>query len=220
MLKKLLLPGAFLIPFLFSAQETSKQPKISIIPAVGFGWRTAELPSGLTNDEKNYIKDLKKGFNFDIGAYYHLNGPVAIGVKYSNYSASSNGRISVVNNSGNVVSAAVSTKDNITFFGPGFLISNYNEPSRHKLFLDLALGVITYTTKTGSVKGTGSNLGAEIDFAYQYQISRNFLIGPKLGLTGGTLSKMKYNGVTYNFDEDQKEGLSRVSLSAAATFRF
>jgi len=46
------------------------------------------------------------------------------------------------------------------------------------------------------------------------------LIGPKLGLTAGTLNKMKINGVTYDFDEDQKEGLHRVSLSAAATFRF
>jgi len=220
MLKKLLLCGAFTIPFIFSAQEISKQPKISIIPSAGFAWRTAELPSGLTNEERNYIKGLKTGFNFDIGAYYHLNGPVAIGVKYSHYSASSDGRISVINNAGNAVTAMINTKDNITFFGPGFMISNYNESTKHKMSLDLALGVITYTTKTGSVKGTGSNLGAEIDFAYQYQISRNFLIGPKLGLTGGTLSKMKYNGVTYNFDEDQKEGLSRVSLSVAATFRF
>lgn len=56
--------------------------------------------------------------------------------------------------------------------------------------------------------------------AYQYQIHKNFLIGPKLGLTGGTLSKMKINEMTYDLGEDQKEGLGRVSLSAAATFRF
>ena len=84
----------------------------------------------------------------------------------------------------------------------------------------MGLGVISYTTKTGNVKGTGSNLGAEINFAYQYQISKNFLIGPKVGLTAGTLNKMKFNGQTFEFGEDQKEGLHRVSLSAAATFRF
>lgn len=84
----------------------------------------------------------------------------------------------------------------------------------------MGLGVISYSTKTANVKGTGSNLGAELNFAYQYQITKNILIGPKLGLTAGTLNKMKINGVTYDFGEDQKEGLHRVSLSAAATFRF
>jgi len=39
-------------------------------------------------------------------------------------------------------------------------------------------------------------------------------------MTGGTLSKMKYNGTTVNFGEEEREGLTRLSLSAAATFRF
>jgi hypothetical protein len=118
------------------------------------------------------------------------------------------------------VSVPVTTKDNITFFGFSGLISNNHLPTRHKIFADVALGVMSYTTKTGNVKGTGSTLGAEIDLGYQYQVSRNFLIGPKVGLSGGTLNKMKFNGVTYKFDDDQKEGLHRVTLSAAATFRF
>ncbi|MBP2616809.1 hypothetical protein J2772_001970 [Chryseobacterium jejuense] len=38
--------------------------------------------------------------------------------------------------------------------GIGLTFSNYNEPTKHKLILDAALGVISYTTKTGNVKGT------------------------------------------------------------------
>jgi len=220
MIKKLFLIGAFSVPFTFSAQETSKQPKISIIPSVGYAWRTARLPNGISNEERDYIKGLKSGLNIDISAYYHLKGTVAIGLKYSNYSASSDGRISVIDEFGNIYAGDLNTKDNITFFGPSVMISNFNESTKHKIFLDMALGVISYTTKTGTVKGTGSNLGAEINFAYQYEVSKNFLIGPKFGLSGGTLNKMKFNGVTYDFADDEKEGLSRVSLSAAATFRF
>lgn len=212
--------GVSTLPYLFYSQETSKRSNIAIIPSIGFGWRTAEMPKGLSYEEKKYIKGLKTGLNFDFSAYYLLKNTVGIGLKYSNYSASSEGSLSVQDNYGYVTTGTVNTKDNITFFGPSVMISNFNQSTRHKLFTDIALGVVSYTTKTGSVKGTGCTLGAEMNVAYQYQISQNILIGPKLGLSGGTLSKMKYNGVTYDFPEDVKEGLGRVSLSAAATFRF
>jgi hypothetical protein len=214
MIKKLITLG------LFSISAMSFAQKVSVMPSVGYAWRTAEMPKGITYEERNYIKGLKKGVNFDISAYYHVNHILGVGLKFSNYSASSDGRLSVMDNQGNVVTGNVSTKDNITFFGPALMISNFSEQTRHKMFVDMGLGVISYTTKTGSVKGTGSNLGAELNFGYQYQVSKNFLIGPKLGLTAGTLSKMKFNGVTYEFGEEEKEGLHRVSLSAAATFRF
>lgn len=214
MIKKLITLG------LFSISAMSFAQKVSVMPSVGYAWRTAEMPKGITYEERNYIKGLKKGVNFDISAYYNVNHILGVGLKFSNYSASSDGRLTVMDNQGNIVTGNVSTKDNITFFGPALMISNFSEQTRHKMFVDMGLGVISYTTKTGSVKGTGSNLGAELNFGYQYQVSKNFLIGPKLGLTAGTLSKMKFNGVTYEFGEEEKEGLHRVSLSAAATFRF
>ena len=162
---------------------------------------------------------MKSGLSVDLSAYYHLRGNLALGVKFSNYSASSTGTLSGSDSMGQVVSATVSTTDNITFFGPAFMISNFTESTKHKLFLGLGLGVISYTTKTGNVKGTGSNVGVDMNIGYQYALTQNIFLGPKLGLTGGTLTKMKYNGQTVDFG-DQKEGLSRVSLSAAATFRF
>lgn len=215
MIKKALLIGVLSIPFMFSAQQ-----KFSVIPSVGYAWRTAKTPSELSTDEKNYIKGLKSGLNFDISAYYHLNNGIGIGLKFSNYSTSSDGRISIKDNTGQTITGNVSTKDNITFFGPAFMYSNFNENTRHKLFYDMGIGVITYTTKTGTIKGTGSNLGLEANVGYQYQVSKSFFIGPKVGYTVGTLKKMKYNGTTVEFGDNQKEGLGRVSLSAAATFRF
>lgn len=214
--------GAFAVPFLFSAQEESSrpEPRISIIPSVGYAWRLAKMPSGISKDTRDYIKGLKTGVNVDVSAYYHLKGNGAIGIKYSNYMASSDGRLTVQGFNGETVSGFVSTKDNISFVGPAYLFSNFKDDTKHKLFYDIALGVITYTTKTGSVKGTGSTLGLEANFAYLYAITNQIFIGPKLGITGGTLTKMKYNGTTVDFGEDEGEGLSRLSLSAAATFRF
>lgn len=213
MIKKLI-AAAFISVSAFSAAQ-----KFSIIPSVGYAWRTAKTISGLSREEEEYVKGLKSGMNFDISAYYQVSNLVSVGLKYSNYSASSDGYIlGYVNNM--PVSVPVTTKDQINFYGPALMISNFEEDTKHKMFIDMGLGVISYSTKTANVKGTGSNLGAELNFAYQYQITKNIFIGPKLGLTAGTLTKMKINGVTYDFDDDQKEGLHRVSLSAAATFRF
>jgi hypothetical protein len=214
MLKKMLLVAVLAV-----SEYSFAQSKFSIIPSVGFAWRTAENPTGLSNQEEEYLKGLKSGLNVDLSAYYHLQSNIAFGVKFSNYSASSSGVLSGTDSMGQVISAAVSTDDNITFFGPAFMISNFTEATKHKLFLDLGVGVISYTTKTANIKGTGSNVGVEMNAGYQYALTPKIFLGPKVGLTGGTLTKMKYNGQTVDFG-DQKEGLSRVSLSAAATFRF
>ncbi len=214
MIKKLITLG------LFSASVFSfAQQKFSVMPSVGFAWRTAALPEGVSNDQRNYIKGLKSGTNFDISAYYHVRN-VGIGFKYSLYSASSSGRLSAADQNGTILSAYVSTKDQITFFGPALMYSNYNEETKHKLFMDFGIGAISYKSVTGPVTGKGTNLGLEANFAYQYAVTPNILIGPKLGFTAGTLSQMDINGQTYEFGEEEKEGLTRVSLSAAVTFRF
>ncbi|WP_160136122.1 hypothetical protein [Chryseobacterium sp. c4a] len=212
MIKKLMLLGAILTSLFSFAQ------KFSFIPSVGYGWRVAETPSGASKQEKDYIKGLKSGLHFDISAYYHVKN-IGIGLKFSNYSASSNGMLSMPNSQGNNVYFAVSTKDNITFIGPSIMYSNYNEPTKHKLLLDMALGVISYTTKTGNIKGTGSNLGLDAGFGYQYELSDHLFIGPKLSVTAGTLNKMTFNGTTVDLS-DTKEGLTRVSLSGVVTFHF
>ncbi|MGG5210928.1 hypothetical protein ACQWU4_18565 [Chryseobacterium sp. MIQD13] len=213
MIKKLIALG------LFSISAMSFAQKFSVTPSVGYAWRVAKTASGLSREEKEYVKGLKSGMNFDVSAHYEIKKGMAFGLKYSNYSASSDGYI-LGYIDGMPVSVPVTTKDNITFFGVSGRLSNDNQPTKHKIFADVALGVMSYTSKTANVKAKGSTLGAELDLGYQYQVTKNFLIGPKIGLSGGTLSKMKYNGVTYKFGEDEKESLHRVSLSAAASFRF
>lgn len=223
MFKKLIIAGVAFAPFLFSAQEvqvSKSEPKFAVIPYVGYAWRLAKMPSGISNETRNYLKGLKHGVDTGISAYYLIKGNSGVGLKYSGYFASSNGKIAVQNMYGQNTVASVSTKDQIHFVGASYMFSNFKEDTRHKLFYDVALGVITYTTKTGNVLGKGSTLGAEFNFGYQYAVTNNIFIGPTLGLTGGTLNKMTYNGTTVNFADNEKEGLTRLSLSATATFSF
>ena len=194
--------------------------KISIAPSFGYAWRINKISSALSPQERDYIKGLKSGTNFDVALRYEIKNGMHIGFKYSNYSASHTGRLSASDNMGNIVSAVVSTKDVINYYGPSFTITNYDQATKHKFLLDASLGAMSYTTKTGAVKGKGTTLGAEVDFAYQYQVNKHILIGPKVGLSGGALRKISYNGQVVDLGEDNAEGLSRVSLAASATFRF
>ena len=87
-MKKLLLSSLFVLPLIFDAQQ-----KFSIIPSVGYAWRTAKTVDGLSAEEKDYVKKLKSGLNFDISAYYHLKPEIGIGLKFSSFSSSSSGTI-------------------------------------------------------------------------------------------------------------------------------
>ncbi|WP_373708087.1 hypothetical protein [Kaistella sp.] len=195
------------------------QKKISIIPSVGYGFRTASLPSNITQQEESYLKGLKSGINFDIGAYYQLNNVIGLGVKYNIYSAYSSGSFSGFTPDGDPVSISLSTDDTITFVGPAFLYSNFNENTKHKLYYDMAIGVISYKSKTDNVLFSGSNLGLAATIGYMYEISPSIFIGPQVGYTGGTLVKAKLNGQQFDLPEDQKEALHRLTVSAGVTIR-
>lgn len=83
MLKKFLLSGTFAMPFFFSAQENStSESKISIMPSVGYAWRLAKIPDGITRETRDYIKGLKSGVDVSVSAYYHLKKNGAVGLKY------------------------------------------------------------------------------------------------------------------------------------------
>ena len=213
-MKKLIFGAIVLMPLLFSAQQ-----RFSIIPSIGYAWRTAKTADGLSSQEKDYVKGLKSGVNFDISAYYHFKSEYGLGLKFSTYNASSTGDIIVYQDPEETLYSRVKTDDVITFFGPAFMYSNFNLETKHKLYYDIGLGVISYTSTSGGVKAKGSNLGLDANLAYQYEVSKIFYIGPKLGYTVGTLTKVKMNGSTYDL-EDNKEGLGRISLALAGTLRF
>uniref|UniRef100_A0AAU6WP35 Outer membrane protein beta-barrel domain-containing protein n=1 Tax=Chryseobacterium endophyticum TaxID=1854762 RepID=A0AAU6WP35_9FLAO len=148
----------------FSISVASFAQKISISPSVGYAWRLAKTSANLSRDQKEYLKGLKSGVNFDVALRYEVKTGLLIGFKYSNYSASTSGRFSVMDNMGNVVSANVSTKDNINFYGPEVTLTNDAHDTKHKLFMSAALGAMTYTSKTENVKGKGTTFWSGTGF--------------------------------------------------------
>lgn len=201
-----------LIPVLASAQQ-----KITIIPGVGYAWRTAKLSDQLNSAEREYGKQLTSGMNFEIGAYYRFNDLMGLGLRYNLYTASASGIGYQIDNPSN--QTAITTDDKITFIGPAWLYSNFEEDTRHKLFSEMGVGLLNYNSKTSARQVKGFTLGVSATAAYMYAITPNIYIGPQFSFTTGVLKKIKENGVERTLEEGSYEGLSRVAIGAGITFR-
>ena len=191
--------------------------KVSIIPSFGFAWRTAKIPDGLDSVISDHIKQLKSGYQYDISVYYNITPEIGLGVKYNQYIADASSTVSGFINQ-TPVTSTITTNDNIYYVGPSVIYSNFNEDTRHKLYYDLSIGYISYKSVTGQVDTTGANLGAAITIGYMYALSPKIFIGPQVAFTGGTLTKMKVDGVSSTLN-DEKENLHRVAVSLGLNFR-
>ena len=217
----LALAAAFSLPC--KAQESSvavevenvKQSKITVMASVGYAWRTAKIPSGTAYYLKNHFEKLTSGFNFDISAYHRIGPNMGLGLKFNRYSASAQTSPAGI---------YLSTKDRIIFIGPSFLYSNFERETPHKIYYDMAIGYVQYTSNTfvntQKIENKGSALGLYSTIGYQYAVNRSFLIGPQIGFGLGVLKSYTENGVRKTLGNGEKEGLGRVSLAATATIRF
>ena len=215
------LAAAFSLPC--KAQESSvavevenvKQSKVTVMASAGYAWRTAKIPSGTAYYLKNHFEKLTSGFNFDISAYHRIGPNMGLGLKFNRYSASAQTSPAGV---------YLSTKDRIIFIGPSFLYSNFERETPHKIYYDMAIGYVQYTSNTfvnnQKIENKGSALGLYSTIGYQYAVNRSFLIGPQIGFGLGVLKSYTENGVRKTLGNGEKEGLGRVSLAATATIRF
>ena len=217
----LALAAAFSLPC--KAQESSvavevenvKQSKVTVMASAGYAWRTAKIPSGTAYYLKNHLEKLTSGFNFDISAYHRIGPNMGLGLKFNRYSASAQTSPAGV---------YLSTKDRIIFIGPSFMYSNFERETPHKIYYDMAIGYVQYTSNTfvntQKIENKGSALGLYSTIGYQYAVNRSFLIGPQIGFGLGVLKSYTENGVRKTLGNGEKEGLGRVSLAATATIRF
>ena len=212
----LALAEAFSLPC--KAQQRSvKEGKVAIMASAGYAWRTAEIDGSITYPFRSHVEKITSGFHFDISAYHRIAPNMGLGLKFNRYSASAETSLGGV---------YLSTKDRIIFIGPSFMYSNFEMDTPHKFYWDVALGYQQYTSSNnfsglGNFEVKGSSIGLYSTIGYQYAVSRSFLIGPQLGFGLGAVKVHAENGRSISLgNNEEKEGLGRVSLAATATVRF
>ena len=198
-------------------QRSVKEGKVAIMASAGYAWRTAEIDDSITYPFRSHVEKLTSGFHFDISAYHRIAPNMGLGLKFNRYSASAETSLAGV---------YLNTKDRIIFIGPSFMYSNFEMDTPHKFYWDVALGYQQYTSSNnfsglGNFEVKGSSVGLYSTIGYQYAVSRSFLIGPQLGFGLGAVKVHAENGRSISLgNNEEKEGLGRVSLAATATVRF
>ena len=198
-------------------QRSVKEGKVAIMASAGYAWRTAEIDGSITYPLRSHVEKLTSGFHFDISAYHRIAPNMGLGLKFNRYSASAETSLGGV---------YLSTKDRIIFIGPSFMYSTFEMDTPHKFYWDVALGYQQYVSSNtlgplGNFEVKGSSVGLYSTIGYQYAVSRSFLIGPQLGFGLGAVKLHVENGRSISLgNNEEKEGLGRVSLAATATVRF
>ena len=198
-------------------QRSVKEGKVAIMASAGYAWRTAEIDGSITYPFRSHVEKITSGFHFDISAYHRIAPNMGLGLKFNRYSASAETTLAGV---------YLSTKDRIIFIGPSFMYSNFEMDTPHKFYWEAAIGYQQYTSSNilgsiGNFELKGSSVGLYSTIGYQYSVSRSFLIGPQLGFGLGAVKVHAENGRSISLgNNEEKEGLGRVSLAATATVRF
>jgi len=201
--------------------KPTREKKICFTIDYGFGLRTAKSPSGLTQEAKNYIKDLKSGNSLDIKIGYKKDHNTVLGLMYSRYNSKGNlSNMSYVEPNGSEGTGNISDNITISFFGIGGGLYEKGFREEDSVVFDMYLGYISYkneTNLTNNYTYKGGNLGISTSLSYYLGLSKSIKIGPSIAFNGGVLKKFDIKGDngysgTYNLDKDTLESLYRFDF--------
>lgn len=172
----------------------------------------AKTAYAVPTENKNYVSELKSGSHYGADVSYFVKPTWGLGIKFSQFKSANSGIMGGTDQIGNLV-----------------LLSKHTTAiTKHTFVFAVAMGYLGYNNDAGiagqPVKITGGTFGSALDADYDFNITKHFALGAQLSLTGGTLSRLNYTmgdvTNTQNFDDDQKESMSRLDFSLDARFNF
>ncbi len=187
----------------------------------GYAFRTARLADGLSNDYKDYLRELSKGPVMGANLRINIDKMYSLGIHYDRFTSSNSGYFYAYDDYGNYHEGLISSNHNINFIAAsaGYHFTTPNE--KHCFFFDYLLGYMNYHAIESDF-GTdyiieGATIGMGLTFDYDYMLSKHIGIGAGMSYYNGALSKAKVNGNEQNLNNN-KEGLQRFNLKAGIRF--
>jgi len=167
----------------------------------GYAFITSDfyLPAGVSGNPKQGL---------DINAAYQWTSRIGIGfgLRYSGYFTS-------------VMSEGAKLKVRLHYFAPEFVLRQEAGRNRRWAFHEsVGLGYARYTEQMGSLSGGIGGLGFHVEVGFEYKLTQNVGIGASVGAYGTRFSSM--DDAVSQYDDDQKGGISRISLNGGLRFYF
>ena len=214
-----------------NAQDNDKvsDPKFLVTANVNYGYMLAKIDNSITGIQRQYLKNLKSGVSYDLSAYYMVGDGLGFGLKFNSFNSSEslNG-VSVTAPNGDSGYGRISDDITISLYSIGEIYKFGNPGSRHSGFAEAAIGYMRYTNNAyalGNYTLTGGTLGSTLTVAYQYEVAKNFAIGPKFALLAGSIRKYDIEGPNgfrdrLRLGNNESESLLRMDLGIVASYRF
>ncbi|MDR1347133.1 MAG: autotransporter outer membrane beta-barrel domain-containing protein [Prevotellaceae bacterium] len=192
----------------------------------GWSYRTAKIVD-IQPDFKEYARDLKSGFHYNMDMFYYFTEMFGVGLKYNNALFSNEiNNVQVTYDDGSTKYGKMSDNIQINFIGALFSGRFFNAKKKNCWLTDIGLGYLGYKDKITLVSDTqtlkGNTLGFYVSVGYDIGISKNFALGFQLSVVTGSLNQFKLTDgnrtETIKLEKDKYENLSRIDLSIGLRF--
>lgn len=192
----------------------------------GLSYETAKIDESISDDFKNYYKELKSGFNIGGSIVYYFTESLGVGIRYHRFMTSNSiDNIYIEDQYGNRRYGKLSDDVRISFYGPSFSTRLINGNKQNAFFLNYSVGYMDYNDDAVIIdpyKITGGAIGMDMDIGYDIGISENFLLGFQVSLISGVLTKYRLDDGntirTINLEKGSYESLYRIDFSIVLKF--
>lgn len=189
--------------------------KLALRVRGGWSYRTGRLPSGVPSETREHLKGLRSGYHIGADLAYYFSETTGTGLKYSlsRFQDSSYGSID----------------DDITlqYIGPAMYGRLISASRNFHFTYDLSVGYLHYQDEARHgepITYSGAALGFSTGIGVDFRISKQFFLGFEPSWNTGILNKVKINGdqqtITVKLEDDERENLSRLDLSARVKWNF
>ncbi len=191
------------------------------------GWSkiTSDLPPDISPDLKDYLEKLTSGYHLGVDLMYQTGPFFSFGVKYNFFQSKNSGDFVAQDDNGNLVYLTLSDNIKYHFAAASMNMIYQSHANKNEWLIGFSMGYLGLRNDAvidTPVKISGDTFGVGFDFGYNIMMSDKLGLGLQMSLLGGSFGKMKYKDDTgthvVEFEEDEREGISRLDFSVALRF--
>ena len=210
----------------FSAPPSPGRLRIAIHG--GYGYRLGELPQGISEDELQYLKKMKRGPWVGGDVSWFFTSQIGAGLRASNMRVKASAYGTATYEDGSQKSGLISSQADIFFIGPQFTTRLISKSGRGYMIMNASMGYarISETERVidETVKLTGGTLGYAFDLGYDFRVAPGLWLGVQGSMVSGSVGAVKIKNGSVNetrvLEQDQRESLLQLSLSGGIRFNF
>lgn len=201
-------------------------PRLMLAVNGGWSYRTARAPTNIPTEFREYVNELKTGYNFGGEVAFYISEPLGLGLKFCDYKSSNEiPNIYRTNPNGIREYGRMSDDISIIYFGPTFNTRLFNSNKTNAIVSKLSIGYLGYNNNAvviNSFNIKGSTVGLLIDLGYDIALSKKLSIGFTASYIMGTLFNYTVSDgtktETVKLKPENYDTLTRIDISIGVRF--